>query len=229
MCDERERLIGYLYDECAPGERREVERHLEGCDTCRQEIAGLQSVREDLLAWRVPEQESVWRPLVAPRVAPSLRDVPMWALAAAASVMFAVGAAGGVATHVWLSRTPAAAPAAVEARANAVMPDPAPTVALVPVSQTNGISPADLSALEQRVYARMRAEMDQRVRLVSTHTDARAGDDLAAEVRALRAWQQDQTNLNLQFTRDIGDAFQRTTDLGRRMVASQSAGLPPAR
>jgi hypothetical protein len=29
----------------------------------------------------------------------------MWALAAAASVMFAVGAAGGVVTHVWLSRT----------------------------------------------------------------------------------------------------------------------------
>jgi uncharacterized protein YfaP (DUF2135 family) len=53
--------------------------------------------------------------------------------------------------------------------------------------------------------------------------------DLAAEVRALRAWQQDQTNLNLQITRDIGDTVQRQTELGRRMMAQSNASMPPAR
>jgi hypothetical protein len=28
MCDERERLIGYLYEECDAEERRQVETHL---------------------------------------------------------------------------------------------------------------------------------------------------------------------------------------------------------
>ena len=54
MCDERERLIGYVYDECEAAERRAVESHLEECVDCRQEIAALRSVRQDLLAWAVP-------------------------------------------------------------------------------------------------------------------------------------------------------------------------------
>jgi hypothetical protein len=220
-------LIGFVYDECDPQERREIERHLEGCDTCRQEIGGLRAVREDLLAWNVPEPESVWRPFVQPRVAPIWRDIPAWALAAAAGVMFAIGAAGGVATHVWLSRTGSAP---IEARATLGAPGSSMPVQVVPVSSP-GVTAADLTALEQRVYGRLRAEMDQRVRLVSTHDDAAhlVNADLAAEVRALRAWQQDQTNLNLQITRDIGDTVQRQTELGRRMMAQSNASMPPAR
>jgi len=87
MCDERERLIGYLYEECDAEERRQVETHLESCPTCRAEIGGLQSVRTDLLAWNVPEHSPVWRPMPA-GVAPPVvwwRQTPGWALAAAAT------------------------------------------------------------------------------------------------------------------------------------------------
>ena len=49
MCDDRERLIGYVYDECDAGERRTIEAHLESCEACREEIAGLRGVRTDLL------------------------------------------------------------------------------------------------------------------------------------------------------------------------------------
>src|SRR5436190_276553 len=101
MCDERERLIGYVYDECDPGEKRLVEAHLQTCETCREEIGGLRSVRTDLLAWDVPEHGSVWTPFVKARPAPSWRDVPLWAMAAAASLVFLVGAAGGVATQAF--------------------------------------------------------------------------------------------------------------------------------
>jgi len=224
MCDERERLIGYVYDECDADERREISQHLGTCDTCRHEIAGLKSVRQDLLAWDVPEPKAVWHPFVQPRVAPSWRDVPAWALATAASVMFAIGAAGGVVTHLWLTRTPVAAAVTAQTTTPAA-------ATLVPVSQPSApaVNPADLDALEQRLYRRLHAEMDQQVRLVSTHGASMARqEDLAAEVRALRTFQQDQTNFNLQFSRDIGDAFQRINDQGRRM-SLQNASLQPGR
>ena len=51
MCNERERLIGYVYDECADDERRAIEAHLEECGACRTEIGGFRRVRQDLLAY----------------------------------------------------------------------------------------------------------------------------------------------------------------------------------
>jgi hypothetical protein len=100
-------------------------------------------------------------------------------------------------------------------------------VTLTPVADSRGVSEADLAALESRIYSRLRTEMEQRVRLVSTHgaTDS----DLEAQMRALRAWQQDQTDQNLHFARDIGDMYQRTNDLGRRMAAQQNVALQPGR
>jgi hypothetical protein len=117
MCDERERLIDYLYGESGAEERQDVSRHVAACQTCRNEIGGLQSVREDLLAWDVPEHGSVWTPFAPARVTPWWREVPAWAMAAAASLTFVVGAAGGVATHAYLGGEPvvAAMPAVVQA------------------------------------------------------------------------------------------------------------------
>src|SRR4051794_10497458 len=96
MCDERERLLDYVYDACDADERRLMDRHLATCDVCRQEISGLRGVRLQLLAWDVPEHGSVWRPFAPARVRPWYREVPVWALAAAASVTFAIGLAGGI-------------------------------------------------------------------------------------------------------------------------------------
>jgi len=107
MCDDRERLIGYVYDECDGHERREIEAHLETCHTCRREITGLREVRQDLLAWDVPDTPSVWRPFAPQRAPITWRDVPGWMLAAAASLVFLAGASGGAATQMILPRAAA--------------------------------------------------------------------------------------------------------------------------
>jgi anti-sigma factor RsiW len=146
MCDERERLIGYVYDECDPAERRAIEDHLEDCATCRAEIGGLRNVRQDLLAWDVPPHEAVWRPLVPAPVMPWYRQVPAWAMAAAAGVMFLVGAAGGVVTHALVPHQDAAVVTA------------ATPVQMIPA----GVTVSQLSEVEQRMVQMMRDELSKR-------------------------------------------------------------------
>ncbi len=99
MCEQREQVLEYLYDEASPTGRREVERHLEGCDECRNELRAFRTVREDLLAWGVPNPPSVWTAFAPAPVVPWHRQVPAWAMAAAASLMFVVGSAGGFVAH----------------------------------------------------------------------------------------------------------------------------------
>lgn len=149
MCDERERLIGYVYDDCDPAERRAIEEHLEDCETCRAEISGLRSVRQDLLAWNVPPHEAIWRPLPAAPAIPWYRHVPAWAMAAAAGVMFLVGAAGGVVTHALVPHTQ---PATTMTSAPASIP-------VVPAAVTRN----QLTEFEQRMLQMMRDELGKRV------------------------------------------------------------------
>ncbi len=153
MCNQRERLIGYVYDECAPAERAAVQEHLDSCAECRTEIAALRSVRGDLQAWDVPDHESVWRPF-APAPAPSWwSQVPRWAMAAAASVVMVSGAAGGAASYAFLNQQPLRASE---------------------VSSAQPVSPVtvnDVNALEQRLRTLIKVEVDRlntQVQLVSS-------------------------------------------------------------
>ena len=159
MCDERERLIGYVYDEVEAAEKAEIDRHLDACAECRDEIRGLRGVRQDLLAWNVPQHGSVWQPFAPARLRPWWRDVPAWALVAAATIMFAIGAAGGVTTRAFLDHS---ATVTTQAAAPAIAP-----AQVLPAA----ISPADLETVRHEISS-LRSEMDQRVRLVSTHASA---------------------------------------------------------
>jgi hypothetical protein len=150
MCDERERLLDYLYDACEADERRRVEHHLDECEGCRDEISGLRAVRMNLLAWDVPEHDSVWKPFAPARLRPWYREIPVWALAAAASVMFMLGLAGGLVSRRF-APTPQVA---------AVTPAPSPMVTpQVTPTATN----ADLAAMEHRILTVMQTQMDQRL------------------------------------------------------------------
>lgn len=140
MCDERERLIGFVYDECDPAERREIARHLEECGTCRTEIGGLRNVRQDLLAWEVEGGPAVWRPFVAPAVQPWYKQVPAWAMATAATLMFLLGAAGGFVTQSLMRGTPDAAAGPI------VAAPPRPSAVVI-------------TEAEQRIVDRLRAEL----------------------------------------------------------------------
>ncbi len=201
MCDERERLIGYVYDECGDGERRQIEDHLESCDVCRREIAGLRHVREDLLAWDVPAHEPIWRPFVPAPARPSWRDVPAWALAVAASLVLLVGAAGGVVTDAVLARGHADVLAAAQSGSSS----PGASGVATPVTV------ADLNALEARVTANLRSELDNRVRTLAAHgavpvsaTDN--ADDLKTQMKRLS---DNQLNLSKAMNNDVSNVNRR--------------------
>ena len=55
VCGEHEVLIGYLYDELSPADRRIFERHLAQCIVCRDALEGFGRVREGLGSWMPPE------------------------------------------------------------------------------------------------------------------------------------------------------------------------------
>ena len=207
MCENRERLIGYVYDECDPAERAEIETHLESCHTCRREIRGLKGVRQDLLAWDVPESDPIWRPMAPARPQRSWRSVPAWALAAAARATFMVGAAGGAATYALMPRT-APAVAQVQTTTNPV--------------GTAAVSPTDLAALENKVLAQMRAELDTRVRQVSGDVAPRnisetnlATTDLARRVNMLTARQNELYDRLIEFASETQGIKAKQTGLER--------------
>lgn len=55
MCSDKELLIGYLYGECDPSDRRRMDAHLAICPACQAELYGLQNTQEQLATWGTPE------------------------------------------------------------------------------------------------------------------------------------------------------------------------------
>ena len=187
MCEQRERLLSYVYDEGDARERAEVQQHLDQCPDCRAEVAGLRSVRSDLLAWEVPAHEPVWRPFVTAPPVPWWRQVPAWAMAAAAGVMLLLGATGSVVAHAFI-------PDRVVARDTA-----APTVAVA----TPAVTMADLTAAEKRMLAELTqqvGEVDQRVQRVSSRYGSEPAVDLdhnALIQRVMQLETRDQVQLRI--------------------------------
>jgi Putative zinc-finger len=98
MCDSKELLVGFLYDEIDPVSKRTFERHLKTCADCRDELAALGATREQIALWAPPDADLGFRIVRgAAEPAPSrsrwFSFSPPWGLAAAAIVMFAIGAA----------------------------------------------------------------------------------------------------------------------------------------
>ena len=54
-CEDRERLVSYLYDDGSDTERAAVEAHLARCAACATELAELRAVRASLADWQPPE------------------------------------------------------------------------------------------------------------------------------------------------------------------------------
>ena len=221
MCDERERLIGYVYGECDAEERQRVSGHLAGCPVCQEEIGGLDRVRQDLLAWDVPAHESVWTPFAPARPAAWWREVPAWAMAAAATLTFAIGAAGGMVTTAVMFAEPAVSQTATAADVQA-------PATVVPA----GYSQVDLTALEERLLQRLRADLEAEFPAVpvtsgSTVTSTELG---AVETRMERMERQMLGYLGV-FTEDLGESNDRVLKMELEMEAlrnrATSRGLGP--
>lgn len=96
---DKEALLSYLYEECGPAERDQVEAHLEGCPRCADEVKGFRAVRDSLDVWTPPEPALGLR-IVSDRDlarASGWRQVlrPVVGLAAAAGVVLGVALALG--------------------------------------------------------------------------------------------------------------------------------------
>jgi hypothetical protein len=117
-CDDKDVLVGYLYDEIDDAARRRVEEHLRVCPACAAEVAGLNDVRVSLASWTPPraQPDAAAGPMLDagaqaalagtvgpaadahPRVLGPARwwrpsATPAWARAAAAVLVAAVGVA----------------------------------------------------------------------------------------------------------------------------------------
>jgi hypothetical protein len=220
MCDEREPLLAYLYGECDPDERHRVESHLQSCEGCRDELAGLRSVREDLLAWEVPEHESVWKPFTPARPVWSWRDVPAWTMAAAATVMLALGATGSVAANALIARSAPSAKPAPALMTAGVPVAPGVVNVLKPLTPTmaTAVTPADLAALEARVLD----EVNRRAQPTSARTSLSSGD-----YDKLLAVMQDLNNALGNSGRDVKVLKARVNDLSvtvAQLAQSQQGG-----
>jgi hypothetical protein len=142
MCD-KERLIGYLYDELPSSDRAEFERHLTSCSECRDEISQLGTTRQRLASWGVPDTNLDLAPVrVVPSTSRWFHVSRTWGLAAAAVLLLAVASAianieiraggdGVVIRTGW--RSPATQPMEIAAR-------------VPPESPSGGVSGLDANA-----------------------------------------------------------------------------------
>jgi hypothetical protein len=95
MCDSKELLVGYLYDEIEPSAKRAFAQHLATCLECREELAELGATRAQIALWTPPDADLGFR-IVRGSEAPArswFRFSPAWGLAAAAVLLLAIGAA----------------------------------------------------------------------------------------------------------------------------------------
>ena len=222
QCGDNPSLVGYLYGECEPAERRAIDQHLLVCPACAAELAALDATRGQLAAWTPPDAQLGFRMIADPAQGRSSTvvngparwwsgSVPVWAQAAAAAAIFVAGVSLGV----WRGT-------ATEPPATAVAAASSPVAADV-------VSASDLAALEQR----LRGEMAQlRTAAPITVAAPRAGTvseaQILARVRALidESEQRQQRELALRTAQVVRDFdSQRRVDLQNvRSIVGQVEG-----
>ena len=188
ICGDPAALAGYLYEECDAEERAAMSAHLAVCERCTAELAGLRSTRDTLAAWMPPETvldiqitaEAV--PAVVPiRSRWGWATTPAWTQAAAAVLLFALGATvaallnvevrydvAGLTVRTGWGERPTAAPvaaavdpAALDERIRTVVrqtQDSTTASAVVPVAASNsaagsGASPEELLRRVEQMLA----------------------------------------------------------------------------
>jgi anti-sigma factor RsiW len=101
MCDSKELIVGYLYDDLTDTERRSFDAHVAVCAECRDELVGLRATRAHLSVWsppvrdlgiRVVREETTASGRVLP-MRPAWSWMPAFGLAAAAVLVLAAATA----------------------------------------------------------------------------------------------------------------------------------------
>jgi hypothetical protein len=89
MCDEKERLIAYVYGDCEDKERQQMAAHIAVCAACAEEADALQNMRGHLATWTPPDLALGFKVVreESPRPARRFWPQPAWGLAMAAAVV----------------------------------------------------------------------------------------------------------------------------------------------
>jgi anti-sigma factor RsiW len=223
MCD-KERIVSYVYDELDRAGRAAIEAHLKTCAECREEVAGLRSVRVDLGTWTPPQPEFGFH-IVRDRK-PTWRQwwTPAFGLAAAAVLILAIASAianldvsyRADGLHVRTGRAHADTAAT-----------PVPTAAAQPVAVSRDAAAARaqadqmqtlLTALERRVRELESAPRGSGLQQAALKSAPNADEEILRRVRDLLAESESKQKQELAFRiaqviRDV-DA-QRVADLNR--------------
>jgi len=156
ICESKELIVGYLYDDLNDDERRSFDAHLAECGECREELAGLRATRTHLSLWAPPEPDFAFR-IIREQAAPPAKVLPMrsrWtpAFGLAAAAVLVLAAATAIAnlevrydTNGFVVRTGWARGDGQASQADATA-QRANTGAMLPVS-----SNSDFQALERRL------------------------------------------------------------------------------
>jgi anti-sigma factor RsiW len=152
-CDDKDRLVAFLYGESSPADRQAIEAHLDVCGACASEVRGLKEVRTSLASWQPPETELGFRIVREPTAAAPKRwwQVPAWApLALAAGLVLALAASveveygnGSMTVRTGWARQAPAAVATVSPATSAATPQ---------------LTSADLAAAMASLEGKLRAE-----------------------------------------------------------------------
>jgi len=107
MCEDKELLVAYLYDDLTDVARATFDAHLRGCADCRSELKALRAVRGDLAAWAPPEPDFGFR-MMNVRGGPPVQSWRAWwtpAAGLAAAAVLVLAAAASLA-HIEVHRGP---------------------------------------------------------------------------------------------------------------------------
>jgi hypothetical protein len=158
-CDEKERLVAYLYGETGDRERALIEAHLATCPPCADEVEGLRAVREDLATWQSPASELGFRIVREPAAAETRRwwQVPVWVpTAMAAGLVLAMAAA---AANIRIEYGPGVVTIRSGAPVQTAQAQPAAAPAARQAQAPAGIQPAQFEAALGALEQRLRSEM----------------------------------------------------------------------
>jgi len=230
MCEEKELLVSYLYEDLGDTDRARFERHLRQCAECRDELNGLRDVRADLTAWFPPQSDLGFRIVREPKVVGMKPRAAGWrawwtpaaGLAAAATLVLA--AASAIA-HVEIHRGPdgvtvrtgwnTAAAATADASHGAANASPVRDVNLS-LPGPAGINAATVAALESRIRALEATSRDSGVRTASALTARSSDEELMRRVRDL---------MTVSETKQQGELALRIAQLNRDFDAQRIADL----
>jgi len=202
-CGDHGALVSYLYDECAPNERRAISAHAAICRACAAELTALGATREQLAMWTPPDAQLGFT-IVSDAPASNVlrpsrwwqKPMPAWGQAAAAALIFATGVTLG-ALRGSVGGPERSAPLQADASATA-----------------STVTKADLAALEQRLRSEMSQARPATAAVATAPGDARMLERVRAMIQDSE--QRQQRELALRTTEVVRDFdAQRKDDLTR--------------